>query len=79
MAVKNQGVIELLASAPVPTMPAHMAARVKAAIAAESAKRSAERSMRMRALGEQIEDAVERGDLDEAHKSAGEGVLIALV
>jgi hypothetical protein len=31
----------------------------------------------MRALGEQIEDAIERGDLDEAHKLAGQGFAIA--
>jgi hypothetical protein len=68
MAVNNRGVIELLARAPVPTMPAHLAARVHAAIAAESAKRSAERTARMRALGEQIEDAAyrHRGDGDIA-------------
>ena len=77
MAVKNRGVIELLAKAPVPPMPAHLAARVHAAIAAESARRAAERATRMRALGKQIEDAIERGDLDAAHKLAGEGLVTA--
>lgn len=75
MAVKNRGVIELLARAP--AMPAHLAARVHAAIAAESARRAAERATRMRALGKQIEHAIERGDLDQAHKLAGEGLVIA--
>lgn len=77
MAVKNCGVIELLVSAPVPPMPAHLAARIHAAIAAESARRSAERAARMRALGEQIEGAIERGDLYQAHKLAGEGLVTA--
>jgi hypothetical protein len=31
----------------------------------------------MRALGEQIEDAMQRGDLDKAHRLAGEGLVIA--
>lgn len=77
MAAKKRVVIDLLARTPTPPMPAHLVARIHAAIAAESARRSAERAANMRELGPRIEKAVQRGDFDEAHTLAAEGLTIA--
>lgn len=76
-AAKNQGVIDLLANAPYPPMPDHLAARIEAAIAAESARRSAERAARIRELGARIEESLLRGDLEEAHELAEAGLIVA--
>jgi hypothetical protein len=77
MATRNQEVIDLLARTPYPPMPAHLAARIQAAIAAESARRSAERAAKMRELGARIEQSLRRGDLEEAHELAEAGPMIA--
>ena len=66
-----------LASATYPPMPDHLAARVEAAIAAESARRSGERAARMRELGARIEESLLRGDLEEAHELAEGGLTVA--
>ncbi len=58
-------------------MPAHLAARIHAAIAAESARHSAERAARMGELGARIEEALQRGDLEQAHELAEAGLIIA--
>jgi hypothetical protein len=77
MAVKNREMIDLLANTPVPPMPAHLVARVHAAISAESAKRSAERAAWMRALGEKVAEVLQRGGLDEADRRADDGLVLA--
>lgn len=77
MPAKNREVIDLLARTPLPPMPGHLEARIQAAIAAESARRSGERAARMRELGARIEEALQRGDLEEAHELAEAGLIIA--
>jgi hypothetical protein len=77
MPAKNREVIDLLARTPLLPMPDHLAARIQAAIAAESARRSGERAARMRELGAWIEEALQRGDLEEAHELAEAGLIIA--
>lgn len=77
MAAKNREVIYLLTRTPLPPIPAHLALKIQAAIAAESARRSAERAARMRELGVRIEEALQRGDLEEAHDLAEAGLIIA--
>jgi hypothetical protein len=69
-------VIDLLART-LPPMPAHLAARIHAAIAAESARHSAERAARIWELGARIEEALQRGDLEQAHELAEAGLIIA--